>query len=419
MTNEWLNSALIVDDDPIACEMARFYFHKRGTPKISVAYNGKQALEIVEQNDGRIDFILLDLKMPEMDGIQFLRRLHLRSYTGTIGILSGESAGVISLAMDLARRHGLNVVGPLDKPMKVDVLDALFTAPQKAIEKSATSSGFQPTASDLRAALSQRRIIAHYQPIIQAEDSALVSVEALARWDHSIHGVLAPYLFIPLAEKSGQVRELTLQMIGNVLRDIDVLNAIDPELSISINLGAAVLEDTQFPDIIAKLVAEVGETSERFILEITESKLIEDAIAPMEVLARLDLMGFRLSLDDFGTQYSNFEQLTRFPFKELKIDKRFVQSSNTDVRSKATFETCAQLGQRLGMRIVAEGIETDQDWHFAKDLGVDKLQGFKFARPMPVNELISWAAARNLDPIGTQVHQSVAAHHFVKQHQGS
>ena len=136
-------------------------------------------------------------------------------------------------------------------------------------------------------------------------------------------------------------------------------------------------------------------------------------------MARLDLMGFRLSLDDFGTQYSNFEQLTRFPFKELKIDKRFVQSSNTDVRSKATFETCAQLGQRLGMRIVAEGIETDQDWHFAKDLGVDKLQGFKFARPMPVNELISWAAARNLDPIGTQVHQSVAANHFVKQHQGS
>ena len=131
----------------------------------------------------------------------------------------------------------------------------------------------------------------------------------------------------------------------------------------------------------------------------------------MEVLARLNLMGFNLSLDDFGTQYSNFEQLTRFPFKELKIDKRFVQSSNTDLRSKATFETCAQLGQRLGMRIVAEGIETDQDWQFARELGVDKLQGFRFARPMPINDLIPWASARKLDPVRAKVQETLAAHH--------
>ncbi len=419
MTDEWLNSALIVDDDPIACEMARFYFHQRGTPRISVAYNGKQALEVVEQSDRPFDFILLDLKMPVMDGIQFLRRMHLQSFPGTIGILSGESAGVISLAMDLARKHGLNVIGPLDKPMKADVLDALFATPRKAGKATANSKSFKPTASDFDEALAQRRILAHYQPIIRTDTNELAGVEALARWDHPFHGVLAPYLFIPLAEQSGQIRELTLQMIGTVLRDIDLLNTLRPELTVSINLGAAILEDTCFPDIIAKLVAEAGQTNDHFILEITESKLIDDAITPMEVLARLDLMGFSLSLDDFGTQYSNFEQLTRFPFKELKIDKRFVQSSNTDVRSKATFETCAQLGQRLGMRIVAEGIETDQDWQFAKDLGVDKLQGFRFARPMPINELISWAASRNLDPVRTEDQDAFAANHFSNQHHGA
>lgn len=391
MLIEQLKSALVVDDDPIACEAARFYFHKRGTPSISVANNGKQALEIIEQSDREFDFILLDLNMPVMDGVQFLRRMQLRSFPGTIAILSGESAGMLSLATDLALKHGLNVVGPVAKPLKVETLDALFTAPDKATPVANASESFNPSSSDLDAALAQHRIIAHYQPIIGAESNELVSVEALARWDHPVHGVLAPYLFIPLAEQGGQMRELTLQMIGNVLRDIDLLNTLNPELAVSINLDAAVLEDTRFPDIIAKLVAEAGETNERFILEITESKLIGEAIAPMEVLARLNLMGFDLSLDDFGTQYSNFEQLTRFPFKELKIDRRFVQSSSTDVRSKATFETCAQLGRRLGMRIVAEGIETDQDWQFAKNLGVDKLQGYKFARPMPVDELISWA----------------------------
>lgn len=419
MTIEWLNSALIVDDDPIACEMARFYFHRRGTPHISVAYNGKQALDLVEQNDKSFDFILLDLKMPEMDGIQFLRRMHLQSYPGTIGILSGESAGVISLAMDLARKHGLNVIGPIAKPMKADVLDALFVAPQNAIQKTTNSKNFEPTASDLDEALAQHRIIAHYQPIIWTATDELAGVEALARWDHSDHGVLAPFLFIPLAEQSGQMRELTLQMIGTVLRDIDLLITLHPELSVSLNLGADVLEDTCFPDIIANLIAEAGQTNDRFILEITESRLIHDAITPMEVMARLDLMGFNLSLDDFGTQYSNFEQLTRFPFKELKIDKRFVQSSTTDVRSKATFETCAQLGKRLGMRIVAEGIETDQDWQFAKDLGVDKLQGYRFARPMPVNELISWAATRNLDPVRNEVQDPLVPTHLAHQHRGA
>ncbi len=153
MLIEQLNSALIVDDDPIACETARIYFHKRGTPSISVAYNGKQALDIIEQSDGRIDFILLDLSMPEMDGIQFLRRMHLRAYPGTIAILSGESAGVMSLAMDLARKHGLNVVGPVAKPLKVGILDGLFTAPDKTNPAANASKNFTPTSSDLDAAL--------------------------------------------------------------------------------------------------------------------------------------------------------------------------------------------------------------------------------------------------------------------------
>lgn len=408
MTIERPNTALIVDDDPIACEAARFYFHKRGTQNITVAYNGKQALEIVEQSADDIDFILLDLKMPEMDGIQFLRRMHLRTYPGTIGILSGESAGVMSLAMDLALKHGLNVIGPVAKPLKADALDALFATHERPSITRNHSRGFKPRSSDLSTALAQRKIIAHYQPIIAAETNGIVGVEALARWNHAIHGVLTPNLFIPLAELSGQIPQLTFQMISNVLRDVDHLNTLGPELKISINLGAAVLEDTRFPDILAKIVAEAGEENERFILEITESQLIDDAIAPMEVLARLDLMGFELSLDDFGTQYSNFEQLTRFPFKELKIDKRFVQTSKTDDRSKATFETCAQLGQRLGMRIVAEGIETDDDWQFAKNLGIDKLQGFRFARPMPIQELVSWRAARQLEPLQEKTQETAA-----------
>ena len=111
----------------------------------------------------------------------------------------------------------------------------------------------------------------------------------------------------------------------------------------------------------------------------------------MEVLARLDLAGFELSLDDFGTQFSNIEQLTTFPFKELKIDQRFVRMAVKDDRSKATVASCVSLGRQLGMRTVAEGIETSEVWDLMTSLGVDRLQGYLIAKPMPIDELFSWA----------------------------
>lgn len=399
MTDQLVESVLIVDDDPIACEMLKSYFQQRGTSTISIAHNGKTALEIVGQSDDQIDLILLDLKMPVMDGIQFLRHMQLRTYKGTIGIMSGESADVMSLAIELATKHGLNVVGPVTKPANATRLDALILASKNTNYPVAGGKSFSPTAAELQIALELRQFVAFYQPIIAADSGEVVGVEALARWNHPSLGIIGPDTFVPLADKSGLMKPFTLQMINNVLHDFSSLDLVNSTLKISINLGAAVLEDTQFPDIAAKAIDEFDEDIGRFIFEITESKLIDDSIGAMEVLARLDLMGFTLSLDDFGTQYSNFEQLTRFPFKELKIDKRFVQSSSIDDRSKATFETCAQLGRRLGMQIVAEGIETDADWSFAKNLGVDKLQGYLFARPMPIDELLLWASTRQLESI--------------------
>ena len=385
-----MTSVLVVDDDPIVCEVTKAYFEKSGVERISVAHNGRDALDIVDGHQGALDFILLDLKMPVMDGVQFLRHMHGRDYRGTIGIVSGEGAAILSLAMDLARKCGLKVVGPLSKPFGAASLDALIVTPDtlRPVRNGESSS---LTASELEEAIMSQQIKAYYQPQIDVATHAVTGVEALARWHHPERGLVAPDRFVPLAEDNGLMPLLTEQMIENVISDIDELNRVNPHLSMSINLGAAILNDTAFPDALALKIDERGQDRARFTLELTESKMVDDSVDSMEVLARLDLAGFELSLDDFGTQFSNIEQLTKYPFKELKIDRSFVQSAATDDRSRATVETCVSLGRQLGMRVVAEGVETNEDISFLSGLGVDLLQGYRIAKPMPIDALVTWA----------------------------
>ncbi len=393
MTCQQLSSVLVVDDDPLLCEIAESYFRKAGAANVAVAHNGREALKIVEQRSDPIDLILLDLKMPVMDGIQFLRHMHEREHQGAIGIVSGEGAAILSLAMQLAEKHGLNVVGSLSKPLDATRLEELISEPKMSQNTVCNSQWATLTARELEFALGQQQIIAHYQPQIDVATGALSGVEALARWMHPERGLIPPGLFIPLAEDNALMRLLTDQMIKTVIGEIGTLNDVSRDMTVSINIGATVLNDTVFPDTVASIVDGCGQDRSRFILELTESKLVQDSTDSLEVLARLDLAGFELSLDDFGTQFSNIEQLTKFPFKELKIDRGFVQSAATDARSKATVESCVSLGRQLDMRIVAEGAETGEDWNYLTGLGVDIIQGFWIAKPMPIDTLVSWAGA--------------------------
>ena len=288
-------------------------------------------------------------------------------------------------------------MGPLAKPLTKASLDAVLSEP--GVSRNTADQGASPvlSASELEAAILDDRLIAHYQPQIDTATGAISGVEALARLHHPERGIIAPGLFVPVAEENGLMPLLTDRMIKNVIADMETLNRVDPSLTASINLGAAVLNDTTFPDTLASMIDRCGEGRYRFVFELTESKLIGDSVDSMEVLARLDLAGFELSLDDFGTQFSNIEQLTKFPFKELKIDQHFVRMAVKDHRSKATVASCVSLGKQLGMRIVAEGIETSDVWDLMISLGVDRLQGYQIAKPMPVDDLVAWAKSYQVD----------------------
>ncbi len=241
----------------------------------------------------------------------------------------------------------------------------------------------------LESAVSAQALDVHYQPVVAAAGGGIVGVEALARWTHPTRGVIAPSVFIPLAEQSGLMRQLGEFVLRRALRD----GARWPHVSIAVNLSPVQIRDRNLVDGVAAAIAEAGIEASRVVLEVTESVLIEN---PDEALVRLDALralGVGIALDDFGTGYSSLSYLQKFPFNRLKIDRAFVMSLGTFGNAGAIIQSIVTLGHALGMKVLAEGVETDEQRVLLRLAGCDEMQGFLFAKPQPaeaIGALIDW-----------------------------
>jgi diguanylate cyclase (GGDEF)-like protein len=232
---------------------------------------------------------------------------------------------------------------------------------------------------ELKAAISQDAFDVHYQPIVAAAGSGIIGVEALLRWTHPIRGAIAPSVFIPLAEQNGLMIELGEIVLRRALADA----ARWPSLFIAVNLSPVQIRDPRLVDLVGAVMAETGTEVSRVVLEMTEGILVDD---PDETQARLEALralGVGLALDDFGTGYSSLSYLQKFPFQRLKIDRAFVASLGTIGNAGAIIQSIVTLGHALGMRVLAEGIETDEQRVLLRLAGCDEMQGFLFAKPGP------------------------------------
>jgi EAL domain-containing protein (putative c-di-GMP-specific phosphodiesterase class I) len=248
---------------------------------------------------------------------------------------------------------------------------------------------------ELESAISTQALEVHYQPIVAAAGGDVVGVEALARWTHPSRGVVAPAAFIPLAEQSG----LMLQLGELVLRRALADGARWPNLAVAINLSPLQIRDRNLVERVGAIMAECGIAPSRVVLEVTEGVLIDD---PQQALARLDALralGVGVALDDFGTGYSSLSYLQKFPFSRLKIDRAFVASLGTAGNAGAIIQSIVTLGHALGMKVLAEGVETDEQRVLLRLAGCDEMQGFLFARPRPA-EAIDRLLARPASPSG-------------------
>jgi len=388
-----IKTALIVDDDPILCALAESFFRGRGAVEVQTAANGKEALDFLHENAKRIDFILIDLNMPEIDGVQFLRYLEKSGYEGPFAILSGEQSAVLKTAQSLAKSYNLNMLGALAKPFDPNALNALIDNAADLDAQAPVPAPARITPYDLSAALRAGQVVPYYQPKVDVISGRITGAEALARWiDPKDGGVIGPDAFIPVAEQYDMIRELTEKMLADIAVDLRHWRKHGLDLKVSVNLSAKLLGDLTFPEQAVARMADNGLEHSRLVFEITESQIVEKRAEAMEVMARLRILGFDISIDDFGTGYSNLESLREFPFCELKIDKSFVQAALTDPFARTCVEASVALARKLDLKVVAEGVETGEDWNYIASLGIDEVQGYYVAKPVAAAEFQAWCA---------------------------
>jgi len=337
--------------------------------------------------------ILLDLVMPDTDGIQILRLLASQQCKVAIVLMSGIGKRVIESAEKLATSLGLNIVGSLQKPFRLDQLEELIRR-QAAIETPAPAhSKPQIVISDeeLVEAVEQEQFVVHYQPQIEIATNKMVGVEALVRWLHPRRGLIFPDEFIGRLESLGLIDRLGWIVVDRSLGEIRQAVQADGALpALSINISVQSLSDVSFTDNFIGRLAEHDFPPENIILEITESGLIKEMASTLDILTRLRMKKVKLSIDDFGTGYAMMQQLRLVPATEIKIDRSFVLNMQFNDSDRVMVQKTIEIGHELGMRVIAEGVETREHLEILRTAGCDIAQGYYFSRPVPMDRLVVW-----------------------------
>jgi diguanylate cyclase (GGDEF)-like protein len=243
---------------------------------------------------------------------------------------------------------------------------------------------------ELRRAIDASDLILYYQPEIEPATGRVVSVEALLRWRHPERGLVMPDEFIPLAERTGLMKPLTLYVLNAALAQCHAWRREGHDLHVAVNLSARNIHDLSLPDDVERLLRKWRVPADRLELELTESAILSDPLRADEVLTRLSGTGVRIAIDDFGTGYSSLAHLRRLPVDKIKIDRSFVRHILTDENDRVIVGSIIELGRSLGLEVVAEGVETDELWARLSALGCRVAQGYFLSQPLPAADLLPW-----------------------------
>ena len=244
---------------------------------------------------------------------------------------------------------------------------------------------------DLRVALEKGQLELYYQPKIHAPSGEITAVEALMRWHHPQRGLVSPTVFIPLAERYGLIHTLGNWVIDEACRQARAWRDGGLRMRVAINLSVHQLRQTDLVERIGAVLARNKVQPQLLTCEITESVAMEDGPATTRFFEALAGIGVHISIDDFGTGYSSLSMLRKLPAKELKIDRSFVLDLEGSADARAVVDAVVKLAQALGLKVVAEGVETEAQNQILRSLGCDELQGFLFAKPMSAKALAVWA----------------------------
>lgn len=384
---------LAVDDDPFMLKLLEYMLAKLGYTSVDTCDSGNAAFESFIGLALQPDLILLDLNMPEMDGVEFVRHLVERRYTGSLILISGEDERMLQSTEKLVRTYGIRALGHLQKPVNPEDLALLLAKWAPSSLDTPQPAKIAYCAEQVRAAIINGELVNFYQPKVCVVSGNVVGVESLVRWRHPVDGLVFPDQFIGIAEAHGLIDDLTRVVISESFAQSRIWQDNGLDLRVAINISMDNLVSPAFADYVVAAAAAAGIKPDGIVLEVTESLLMKSLFAPLEILTRLRLKRFSLSIDDFGTGHSSLAQLRDLPFDELKVDRGFVHGAAEDGTLRAIYRASLILAQQLGMKTVAEGVEDRADWDFVRSVGCDLAQGYFIAKPMPAHEIPGWVAA--------------------------
>ncbi|OLQ94325.1 hypothetical protein BIY21_00560 [Vibrio ponticus] len=373
---------LIIEDDIIQATKLKLSLVALGYHQITIARDAQTALTICQGEP--INFVICDINLPDMDGVQALSNLSAISTNVGIAIHSAVKEDVIELTSNMCIAAGFKFVATIQKPHTIDSLKEVFEQYNNGIELSTEDARhIVLSEEEVLTAFEQSWFANYYQPQFDAKTRQVVGVEALIRCIHPRYGVLTPASFLNTIHQLDMSDRLFWHVAEKAISAISLLNS---HINLSINLSQSNFEQDMCDDLL-ELCKSYNFAPSRLVLELTEHEAYSYSRNSLANLARLRMHGICLSIDDFGTGHASLSQLTLLPFTELKIDRSFIKNVTTDYRNQQLAAMCIQLANALGLNCVVEGIEDEETLQYLVTLGVDCYQGFHACKPLPIAAL--------------------------------
>lgn len=391
---EKLRKMMVVEDMPYQREAMVAMLSCLHEETVFAAENGVAASKILRKHHREIDVIFTDLQMPEMDGLQLIEFLGELHYRGCVFICSHMDQKIIDLAIELARRKAIHLVGCLDKELNEELLIAMF---ERVRSVKAHYFPYQHLIkkNELLEALLQKSVVPYFQPQIDSRTRRVKGFEVLSRIIlPGTKQTLTPDYFIPVANKYAMANMLTMSLLEVAIAEFKQIIKVTGRagLNMSFNICPSQLDDDDMPNELFDLCQHLEFPTENLVIEITESDVIETD-KRLKNLNRLRLLGFGCSLDDFGMGFTSIRQIHNYPFTEVKMDKSLLLGIELDHYAQRLYDHLYYITQEYEMSLIIEGVETHAQASYFNKYPDVLLQGYLITHPKPIEEITHWYRA--------------------------
>lgn len=383
-----MSEILLLDDDPLQLKLLSRTLNGLGYADLIACDSAAAALHALGAPHQAIGLILLDLNMPGVDGVAFLKLLSERRIDAAVVLVSGEDERLIESAARFGTSQNIRVLGAITKPVLPAELKTVLEHWQKPTAAPAPPT--QYSAEQIARAILENELVPHFQPIVNLVTGALAGAETLVRWQHPRDGLVMPGQFIAVAEERGLIRDVTALMIRAAVRQGRAWRDQGLDVFVAVNVSMGDLTRADFADSVLDALARSGLPPSHLVLEVSEQRVAQDPDTALAAISRLRMRRITMAIDNFGIGSSSLAQLRDLPFNAVKVSGSFVHGAGGSAVLGAIVSSSIDLARQLGMRTVAEGVEDSTDWVWLRSSGCELAQGWFIGAPMAASELAAW-----------------------------